>query len=53
MEALIKVKNIRKVYQMGEERIIALDDVSLDIQKGEVVCFLGVSGSGNPHFLIW
>lgn len=51
MEALIKVKNIRKVYRMGEERIIALDDVSLDIQRGEIVCFLGVSGSGKSTFL--
>jgi len=51
MEPLIKVRHIRKVYHMGEERVIALDDVSLDIEKGEIVCFLGRSGSGKSTFL--
>ncbi|MEL7655140.1 MAG: ABC transporter ATP-binding protein [Bacillota bacterium] len=51
MEALIAVKNVRKVYRMGEERVVALDNVSLDIFKGEVICFLGASGSGKSTFL--
>ena len=48
---LIQVKHVRKVYRMGEERVIALDDVTLDINKGEFVCFLGTSGSGKSTFL--
>ena len=36
---------------MGDERVVALDDISLDIFKGEVVCFLGKSGSGKSTFL--
>jgi putative ABC transport system ATP-binding protein len=48
---LIEVRNIRKVYRMGSERIIALDDVSLDIYRGEIICFLGTSGSGKSTFL--
>lgn len=48
---LIEVKHVRKVYRMGDERVVALDDISLDIFKGEVVCFLGKSGSGKSTFL--
>lgn len=48
---LISIKNVRKIYKMGEEKIMALDDISLDIYKGEIVCFLGKSGSGKSTFL--
>ena len=51
MEPLIAVKNIRKIYRMGEEKVVALDDVSLEIYKGEIICFLGASGSGKSTFL--
>lgn len=50
-QALIRIHHIRKIYRMGEEKVVALDDVSLDIQRGEIVCFLGTSGSGKSTFL--
>jgi putative ABC transport system ATP-binding protein len=48
---LIQVIHVRKIYRMGEERVIALDDVNLEIYRGEIVCFLGTSGSGKSTFL--
>lgn len=47
----IRISHIRKVYRMGEEKVVALDDVSLEIERGEIVCFLGTSGSGKSTFL--
>ena len=36
---------------MGKEKVVALDNVSLDVNKGEFVCFLGTSGCGKSTFL--
>ncbi len=48
---LIQVKDVRKVYRMGDEKVVALNHVSLEIYRGEIVCFLGTSGSGKSTFL--
>lgn len=48
---IIKIKNIKKVYRMGEERISAIDNISLNIAQGEICCLLGKSGSGKSTLL--
>lgn len=42
---------MRKVYRVGEEKVIALDNISLTMEPGETTCILGVSGSGKSTLL--
>lgn len=48
---IIEVKNVKKIYRMGRERICAIDDVSFTIHKGEFCCLYGASGSGKSTLL--
>jgi putative ABC transport system ATP-binding protein len=50
-ENIIEVKNAKKVYRMGSERICAVDEVSFSIRKGEFCCLYGMSGSGKSTLL--
>ena len=47
----IVTKNLRKVYVIGTERVVALGSVSLTIPKGQICCLLGTSGSGKSTLL--
>lgn len=51
MEPLIKIRNLKRVYKMGEERVYALNGINLDIYKNEILCLLGTSGSGKSTLL--
>ncbi|WP_416198755.1 MAG: Putative ABC transport system ATP-binding protein [Sporanaerobacter sp.] len=51
MDPLISLNHIRKVYKMGDEKIIALNDINLQINKEEFICLLGTSGSGKSTLL--
>lgn len=48
---IIEVRNLKKIYRMGKEKIIALDGINLDIEKGEICCLFGTSGSGKSTLL--
>ena len=47
MSCIIELKNIYKIYQMGEEETRALDGVSFSVHEGEFVAIVGQSGSGK------
>lgn len=51
MDELIVLKDLTKIYRMGDEKIMALDNINLSIDKEEFICLLGTSGSGKSTLL--
>ena len=49
--SLVEVRNVSKIYRLGDEEIRALDDVSLDIDAGEFISIIGPSGSGKSTLM--
>lgn len=48
---MITFQNISKIYQVGDQEVKALDDVSFSIEKGKFTIILGPSGSGKSTML--
>lgn len=48
---MIKLVNVNKTYTLGEDTVYAVDNVSIDIKKGEYVSILGSSGSGKSTLM--
>lgn len=51
MKELIRFKNVKKTYNIGEKSFNALDGVDFEINKGEFVVILGPSGAGKSTLL--
>lgn len=51
MEPILSIRDITKVYGTGEARVLAVDSVSLDIMKSELLLIMGPSGSGKTTLL--
>jgi putative ABC transport system ATP-binding protein len=49
--ALVELRNVSKIYRLGDEEIRALDDVTLDIAEGEFISIIGPSGSGKSTLM--
>ena len=48
---ILRAENLRKVYSVGKEKVVALNNVNFEIEEGEIVAIVGPSGSGKSTLL--
>lgn len=51
MTKLLSIKNLRKIYHTHDTEIVAIDDVSFSVSKGEFISIVGPSGCGKSTIL--
>ena len=50
-EIAIRLRGIKKLYQMGDQQVAALNGIDLDIKRGEFAALMGPSGSGKSTLM--